>query len=200
MNKTLLAAAVALTTAAFSATTASAALPIYPTPGVENPVNYTFTAAATGDITAYFTGSTASFTQELGMLINGTPTGIIGLNNKTSNYGDSLVLGSANAGDTLTFFINVITTGDVFYSQKSLNFDGVNHVFSAGYAGDALVPAGTYVAFEDLRGGGDLNYFDETFVFTNVSAAVPEPASWALMIVGFGMVGVTLRRRKAVIA
>ncbi|WP_166430591.1 PEPxxWA-CTERM sorting domain-containing protein [Polymorphobacter arshaanensis] len=30
--------------------------------------------------------------------------------------------------------------------------------------------------------------------------AVPEPASWALMIVGFGMVGATLRRRAAVAA
>jgi hypothetical protein len=29
----------------------------------------------------------------------------------------------------------------------------------------------------------------------NVAAGVPEPASWALMIVGFGLIGVTARRR-----
>ena len=33
-----------------------------------------------------------------------------------------------------------------------------------------------------------------------LSGAVPEPASWALMIVGFGLVGVSMRRRKAAIA
>jgi hypothetical protein len=28
-------------------------------------------------------------------------------------------------------------------------------------------------------------------------AAVPEPASWAMLIAGFGLVGVSARRRKA---
>ncbi|MBA3895889.1 MAG: PEPxxWA-CTERM sorting domain-containing protein [Sphingomonadaceae bacterium] len=30
--------------------------------------------------------------------------------------------------------------------------------------------------------------------------AVPEPASWAMMIAGFGMAGVALRRRRALAA
>ena len=175
-------------------------LPQYPTRGQQNPVNYTFTAARTGDITAWFTGSTASFNENLGLLINGVATGITGLGNKTSAYGDKLVLGRANAGDSLVFFTNVTTTNKTYYSDKSLNADGVNHVFSAAYAGDAKVPAGTYVAFEDLWNGGDFNYFDETFVFDNVSTAVPEPASWALMVVGFGMVGYARRRRQIAVA
>jgi hypothetical protein len=33
-----------------------------------------------------------------------------------------------------------------------------------------------------------------------VSTAVPEPASWALMIGGFGMAGAALRRRRAIVA
>jgi hypothetical protein len=36
--------------------------------------------------------------------------------------------------------------------------------------------------------------------FTLKAAAVPEPASWALMIGGFGMAGATLRRRRAALA
>jgi hypothetical protein len=190
--------------ALFAATTASAvALPTYPTPGSENPVTYNFTAASTGDITAYFAGSTAAYTENLGLTINGVATGITGLVNHSSAYGDMLVLGHANAGDVLVFFTTVFTTGDTFYSDKSLNSDGVNHVYATGFGGDGVIPAGTYVAFEDLNGGGDFNYHDETFVFTNVAGGggtVPEPASWALMITGFGLVGMVLRRRQAAFA
>nr|WP_310497919.1 PEPxxWA-CTERM sorting domain-containing protein [Sandarakinorhabdus sp.] len=38
------------------------------------------------------------------------------------------------------------------------------------------------------------------FAFRLVSGAVPEPASWALMMVGFGAVGSVMRRRVAVAA
>lgn len=38
------------------------------------------------------------------------------------------------------------------------------------------------------------------FEFDDFAAAgVPEPASWAMLIVGFGLVGATVRRRKAII-
>ena len=42
----------------------------------------------------------------------------------------------------------------------------------------------------DLNGSSDY----EKLVFT---MAVPEPATWAMLIAGFGLVGATLRRRKA---
>lgn len=40
----------------------------------------------------------------------------------------------------------------------------------------------------------------DDFVFTPTLAAVPEPATWAMMICGFGMAGGLLRRRRAVLA
>jgi hypothetical protein len=165
----------------------------YPTPGTQNPTTYTFVAASTGPIVAYFYGTGAAYTETLGMDINGVPTGITGLNNHSTSVGTSLDLGTATAGDTLTFFIDVFNTGNVWYSNQSLNSDGANHVYSTSFAGNATIPAGTYVGFEDLAASvSDFNYADEQFVFTNttgtVSGAVPEPASvWlvGLLLAGF---------------
>jgi hypothetical protein len=187
--------------AVFAATAASAVpvtTPLYPNRGTQNADTYNFTAAKTGDITAWFAGSTAGYTENLGLMINGVATGIIGLGNKTSAVGDKLVLGHAKAGDNLVFFINIVSPKNSYFSDKSLNVDSVNHVWSTSFSGNSLIPAGTYVAFEDMRGGGDLNYHDETFVFSNVmtNAAVPEPAAWALLVAGFGMVGGSMRRRR----
>ena len=34
----------------------------------------------------------------------------------------------------------------------------------------------------------------------NIGGAVPEPSSWAMLIIGFGLVGATLRRRRGLVA
>ncbi|QMW24505.1 PEPxxWA-CTERM sorting domain-containing protein [Sandaracinobacteroides saxicola] len=51
-------------------------------------------------------------------------------------------------------------------------------------------------------GGGntgiaDLAKGEGTFGYTDITAGVPEPATWALFIAGFGLTGVALRRRPA---
>lgn len=171
----------------------------YPTAGTQNPVAYTFTSNG-GDVMAYFAGTGASYTETLGLLIDGVDSGITGLQNHATAVGGALDFGTIAAGKTLTFYIDVATTGDVFYSDKSMNGDGVNHVYSTSFSGSGSLPAGTYVAFEDLKGGGDLNYYDETFVFTNVGTstpAVPEPANLALLMGGLGLVGFMARRRRS---
>lgn len=183
--------------AALIASQAQAAIPLYPSPGTVNPINYSFTAASTGNIVAYFAGNGAGFTNLLGLLVNGVDTGIEGLNNQTSAIGDSLDFGPVTAGDVLTFRLRVTDTGDLFYSDRSLNTDGITHIYATSYAGgDFGLPAGTYVGFEDLNGGGDLDYEDLAFIFTNVRSNVPEPAAWAMMLGGFGLVGSAMRRRR----
>lgn len=152
----------------------------YPNAGTQAPVS-SFVAEADGQLVAYYTGAAGGLTNLVGLRLNGVD-GAVGLSNHGSAYGDSFVLGNVTAGDTLVFFIAIDGGAERYYSQPSLNTDGVNHAWAAAYAGDAQVPAGINVAFEDLAGGGDLNYFDHSFVFQ--IAAVPEPASWALLLGG----------------
>src|SRR5436190_14250871 len=120
MHPLRLGAAVALLMAGAGRVAAADAIP-YPNSGTVNPNTYTFTAAANGNITAYFAGSTASYDNELGLLVNGVSTGIIGLDNHTSAIGQSLNLGAVNAGDTLTFVLINHTLGMNAYSDPALN-------------------------------------------------------------------------------
>lgn len=182
----------------FSLASARADTIPYPNDGTENINLYTFTATSDGTIGGYFYNETAGYTNTLSLLVNGvvTPETAAGvLNNHASSMGDFVNLGTVHADDVLTFRLNVVTTGDSLFSDKSLNADGINHVYSTAFSGDAVhgIPAGTYVGFEDLRGGGDFDYDDETFVFTNV-AAIPEPETYAMLLAGLGIIGWMVRR------
>jgi len=158
----------------------------------------TFTATNTGDIIAYFYTSDAGYSSEIGLLVNGVSTGIFGLPNHASNHGDMLDLGHANAGDSLIFQLYVSSTNSSWYSDPSLNSDGVNHAYSTTFGGDSKIPAGIYVAFEDLpNGSADWDYNDHQFVFTNVgSSSTPEPASAMLLAGGLGLLGLRRKRNR----
>ncbi len=181
---------------------AQAALPVYGNPGVENPTANTFVKLSDGDLVAYFVGATAGLINDLGVFAGATDLGT-GLSN-ADPLGTSFNYGFVAAGTTLTFYINT-SDGDTFSSDKTLNADGLNHAYSASYAGGDTIGLATfapgnyvYVGFEDLPDGGDLDYDDIQFVFEDT--VVPEPATWAMMITGFGLVGFAARRRRTAVA
>ena len=60
----------------------------------------------------------------------------------------------------------------------------------------------TTLALAAGHGGNGGAFFDRISVTTSGvhTAPVPEPATWALMIMGFGLTGAMLRRRRATLA
>jgi hypothetical protein len=192
----------------------------YPSTGTINPVTYTFTAEINGDVTAYFAGTGATYIDTIGMLVNGSPTGVFGLDNQTSTIGQSVDLGSVAAGNVLTFVLNVDTSPVssppppyTLYSNPSLNtggFLGLNQVYATTFAGGvinfpnglgnpsccsgAYVPAGVYLGFEDST---DYNYTDEQVVLTDTAVtATPLPAALPLFAGGLGLMGLFAKRKR----
>lgn len=166
----------------------------YPDIGTPAPAN-TFVAEADGAITAYFFATSAGHTSRIGLWADGVQVGGYGLQNHTSSYGDSYVFGNVTAGAQLVFELQVLTTSGSWYSLATSNSDGKNHTYATAWAGDSLIPEGTYIGFEDLPNLGDVDYNDHQFVFTNVkNTTVPEPLSLALFGLGVAALGFARKR------
>jgi len=144
---------------------------------------------ATGNITVRFDGSDAGYTNELYLV--GNPS-LIFRNHDAGAYpvGKLVDLGTFAAGTELVFRLHVVTTGNDFYTGGAgINSDSFPHA-AASIDGNT-----TFVGFEDIKRGGDKDYNDLNFSVINTPFAIPEPASWGLLIAGFGMIGGASRIR-----
>lgn len=79
-----------------------------------------------------------------------------------------------------------------FYGFQQLLLTDGPQLFSGTVAAPTLL-TGTF-ALTQVEGGGKYTLT----VTEQAAAAVPEPATWAMMLAGFGMVGFGLRRRSTV--
>ncbi len=57
-----------------------------------------------------------------------------------------------------------------------------------------------YVEFGSIGIDNNNNVYADNFTFNRTTAVIPEPATWIMMILGFGLVGVRLQRKRKVIA
>jgi hypothetical protein len=111
---------------------------------------------------------------------------------------------------TLTFtFTSPATTGSVTGSEVGESFFGIvqaghltwnnGGLTTLTFGNGGKLQVHVYDTYFD-GGIGGLNGDPGTVKgdFKLLSNAVPEPATWAMMITGFGLVGATLRRRRSV--
>lgn len=152
-----------------------------------------FRVASDGPVMAYFVGASAAYENRMTANFDG-PTADAPFISNRSSFGDSFSYGSHAAGEQVIFVNNVLDTGNWFYSLNEFNDDGFNHIFASQFSLPDGTPA-VFIGFEDIYGLGDRDFNDNMAIFTNI-ALVPEPSTYAMLLVGLGLIGFTMRRAK----
>ena len=145
-----------------------------------------------GHVIATFTGSDSAFDNLLLLASPPNNLGVIFEGHVTSS-GTTLDLGTFNAGTELIFALNNQNGGIFFTGPANRNPDNVAHAV----VDDQFAPGQTFVGFEDAFGGGDFDYNDIQFTFSNVTSAVPDGSSTTAMLLGSAILILFFLRRFA---
>ena len=118
---------------------------------------------------------------------------------QTGGYASSGAVGTLNTTDSSSLFY-LKSEGNENHalsisSWLSLTPSLANYTVGGFYVGVGSSASSGYLALVD-----DIVANGTTYNFETAGGAVPEPAAWALMILGFGGVGAAMRRRGAAVA
>lgn len=134
-----------------------------------------------GDGAGYCAGCNGSFTLDFDSTSYGTAAGVFGV-------------GVDYLSDKLPYYTAFVTYGDGTSQNIALN--------QSGFLGVTSTEAVRSIAFGLPNGGttylGSFSIDNLTIGSGATVSAVPEPATWAMMMVGFGMVAAAARRRRRV--
>jgi hypothetical protein len=186
------------------AAAAVAAAPVMPVQAAPTLVGtFDGNQCTTGGITTcYATGTTAGTGLLTQVGPHGTPVvggspGILGLDNTGTTTGFADFLSTDSSGHTI---LNYSYTG----SEMATYFGIFQGGSAVGCSGQGCFN-NTYLLFYDPAGFTS-GSFDLTALFNNAGVshvdlfdhggALPEPGSWALMLLGFGGIGFAMRRRR----
>ncbi|THD57922.1 choice-of-anchor A family protein [Phenylobacterium sp.] len=166
---------------------------------------YTLTGASSGLSVFDISGSQLSHTNTLTINLTPGTFAVINVNGTADSFSNAgITINGGNASDVLWNFSDATT----------LSFSGIS------MQGSVLAPDAAYLGgWGQLNGELIVNSFSDTLGATQINdgnpfagnllgldpapphvPGVPEPAVWALMILGFGFTGAALRRRRAAFA
>lgn len=162
------------------------------------PGAYSFASSAqlTGNLLLDFTSNPGgSFFFQIGSSLttaSNSAVDVLGGNNGSGvfwNVGSSATLGTGTsfAGNIIADQSITLNSGATILCGRAIALVG------------AVTMDGNSIS-NDCSGGGDLGSGRGDFGSGGFAGAIPEPASWAMMIIGFGAVGTSLRRRRKAIA
>lgn len=188
--KKILAAALALTLGVSAAAEAAT----YTGPGI---LGARVTAKYTGNIAVTYLGKiTANLISQL-YLKKADGSSVLLFDNSVDPVGKTINIGSYTAGQLLNFYI-IVSPGTRYpftwsTGAASNNVDNKIHAVVEELANDV-----TKLGFEDIYNGGDADYNDVMFQFSNTYATpIPVPAGGALLATGLVGLAALRRRRKA---
>lgn len=130
----------------------------------------------------------------------------------------ALLFDGVNPGQVVIYFATPLSSLNSIAAEANLL--GLYTATLNGYSGGVLVTSSSYSSDSEIGGTGATigfaisGYFDTVTISTThdgegfaiggvapkTMPGVPEPASWALMLVGVGMAGASLRRRARAVA